>query len=80
MNTLPWDVIAPLLLGLFAILIAFAIVAVTLWYKARVRELAAHQDLRVREMEHQRNLKQLELEIERVRAGQTGEPGKARVA
>ena len=78
MNMIPWQFVAPVLICIFAFLLVFAIVAVTLWYKARVRELAAHQDLRVREMEHQRNLKQLELEIERVRAGQPA--GAARVA
>ncbi len=45
-----------------------AIVFIVYWFKGRERELQAHQELRIREMEHQRRMKELELEIERTRA------------
>jgi hypothetical protein len=46
------------------------IVAIVAWYKARERELQAHQEMRIREMEHQRKMKELELDIEKVKASQ----------
>lgn len=46
-----------------------AIVGIGAAYRTRAKELEAHQAMRVREMEHERNMKQLELEIEKVRAG-----------
>jgi hypothetical protein len=49
-------------------LLILAIVGIVFWYKARVRELQFHQDLRIREMEHQRKMKELEVEMERIRA------------
>jgi len=47
-----------------------AIVAIVFWFKGRERELAAHQDMRIREMEHQRKMKELEVELERAKAVQ----------
>lgn len=47
-----------------------AIVGIVFWYKARERELMVHQDMRLREMEHQRKMKELELEIEKTKGGQ----------
>jgi len=47
-----------------------AIVGIVFWYKARERELAVHQDMRTREMEHQRKLKELDLELEKAKAVQ----------
>jgi hypothetical protein len=44
-----------------------AIVGIVHWYKARDKELQYHQDLRVREMEHQVKMRQLELELEKAR-------------
>ena len=44
-----------------------AVVAIVFWYKARERELAVHQEMRLKEMEHQRRMKELELEIEKTR-------------
>jgi hypothetical protein len=49
------------------------IVGIVFWYKARERELQAHQDLRLREMEHQRKMKEMELEIEKTRSRQPAE-------
>ncbi len=45
-----------------------AIVGIVFWYKARERELAVHQETRLKEMEHQRRMKELELEIEKTKA------------
>ena len=49
------------------------VVGITFWFKGRERELNAHQELRVREMEHQRKMKELELEIAKTRAQQVEE-------
>jgi type II secretory pathway component PulM len=45
-----------------------AIVGIVFWYKAREKELQLHQDLRLREMEHQKRMKEIELEIEKLKA------------
>ncbi len=50
-----------------------AIIGIIFWHRTRLRELQAHEAMRLREMEHQRNLKQLELEIEKVKAGRAPE-------
>jgi len=54
-----------LLIPIVAIVMPLGIVAIVFWYKARATELQFHQDLRIREMEHQRKLKELELEMEK---------------
>jgi hypothetical protein len=51
-------------LGLFTVVI----VGIAFWYKTRARELNAHRDMRIREMEHQRIMKNLELDIEKTKA------------
>jgi len=51
-------------------LMVVVIVAIVFWYKAREKELQFHQDLRLKEMEHQRRMKEIELEIEKVKAAQ----------
>lgn len=43
------------------------IVAIVFWHRTRSRELEIHREMRIREMEHERNLKQMELEIARSR-------------
>jgi hypothetical protein len=45
-----------------------AIVGIVHWFKAREKELQFHQDLRIREMEHQRKMKELEVELEKAKA------------
>lgn len=45
-----------------------AVVAIVFWYRARQRELQVHQDMRIREMEHQRKMRELDLEIEKSKA------------
>jgi hypothetical protein len=42
-----------------------AIVGIVFWYKGHEKDLQVHQDMRIREMEHQRKMKELELELEK---------------
>lgn len=51
-----------LLVPLGAFVMVIIIVAIGSMRKMRERELQAHQDLRVREMEHERRIKELEIE------------------
>jgi hypothetical protein len=46
------------------------IVSIAFWYRARDKELQVHQDMRVREMEHQRKMKELEIELEGLKVRQ----------
>ncbi len=62
----------PLLIPFAGMLMVIAIVAIVYWFKAREKELQFHQELRIKEMEHQRRMKELELEVEKVKAAQTG--------
>jgi hypothetical protein len=54
-------------LGVFAMVVL--IVAITSLVKIRDRELDVHQKLHLEEMEHQRKMRELELELERVKRG-----------
>ncbi|MBZ5515108.1 MAG: hypothetical protein LAN62_09770 [Acidobacteriia bacterium] len=58
----------PFLIPIAGMLMVIGIVGIVFWYKARERELQFHQDLRLKEMEHQRRMKELELEVEKVKA------------
>lgn len=49
-------------------LMIVAIVGITFWFKERDKELQYHQELRVKEMEHQRRMKELEIELEKTKA------------
>jgi hypothetical protein len=51
-------------LGFFAMVVL--IVAIAVMKKMRDRELQAHQELRLREMDHERRLKELEIEKAKV--------------
>ncbi len=55
-----WDAGTLVPLGAFAMTII--IVAIVVFGRMRERELRAHQELRLREMEHERKLKELEVE------------------
>lgn len=55
-----WD--AGIVVPLGAFLMVIIIVATVSFRKMRERELLAHQDLRMREMEHERRLKELEID------------------
>jgi len=55
----------------FGTAMVVAIVAIVHWFKARDKELQYHQDLRIREMEHQAKMKQLEIELEKAKQKNT---------
>jgi hypothetical protein len=69
--------ISPMLIPIAGIVFGTVMVAVVagiiFWFKAREKELQVHQDMRMREMDHQLKLKQLELEIEKTRSLQISE-------
>jgi hypothetical protein len=52
----------PILIPLGAFVMVIAIVAIVNFVKMREKELAAHQELRLREMEHERKMKEMEIE------------------
>jgi hypothetical protein len=63
----------PIMIPLAAFAMVVAIVAIVNFVKMREKELAAHQELRLREMEHERKMKEMEiektkLELEKARA------------
>lgn len=68
----PFFPFIPLMIPFAGMLVAVVIVGIVFWYKAREKELQFHQDLRLREMDHQRRMKEIELEIEKVKAAQSG--------
>ena len=53
------------LIPIAGMLMVLGIVAIVFWTKARMKEMQFHQDLRIREMEHQRKMKELEVELEK---------------
>ena len=57
----------PIVAVIFGTAMIVAIVAIVHWYTARDKELQFHQDLRIREMEHQAKMKALEVELEKAR-------------
>lgn len=60
------DILSPPVLGIIApFAMVVLIVGFVMFRKVRENELRVHQELRTKEMEHERRLK--ELEIERVR-------------
>jgi type II secretory pathway component PulM len=67
---MPHDVIPifPFLIPIAGMAMVVAIIGIVFWYKAREKELQFHQDLRLREMEHQKRMKEIELEIEKLKA------------
>jgi len=54
-------------------LMVLGIVGIVFWFKAREKELQYHQDMRTREMEHQRRMKELEVELEKEKGRQARE-------
>ena len=63
-------IMIPILGIVFGTVTLVAIVGIAVWSKTRERELQVHQEMQAREFEHQRRLKEIELEIERTRARQ----------
>jgi hypothetical protein len=65
---MPFIAFTPFLIPIAGMLMVIGIVAIVFWYKAREKELQFHQDMRLKEMEHQRRMKELELEVEKAKA------------
>jgi hypothetical protein len=66
----------PLIIPIGAFLMVILIVAINSMRKMREHELQAHQELRIREMEHERKMRELEiekakLELEKARASKS---------
>ncbi len=61
----------PIVAVIFGTAMIVAIVAIVHWFKARDKELQYHQELRIREMEHQRKMKELEIEMEKAKGHDT---------
>jgi hypothetical protein len=55
------------LIPIAGMLMVIAIVAIVFWFKTREKELQYHQDLRIREMEHLKKMKELEVELEKAK-------------
>jgi hypothetical protein len=51
-----------IMIPLGAFLMAIILVGISTMRKMREKELLAHQELRIREMEHERKMKELEIE------------------
>jgi hypothetical protein len=61
------------LIPIAGMLMVLGIVAIVFWSKARTKELQFHQDLRIREMEHQAKMKQLEIDLEKAKGRNAGD-------
>jgi hypothetical protein len=55
------------LIPIAGMLMVLGIVAIVFWHKTRMKEFQYHQDLRLREMEHQRKMKELEVDLEKAK-------------
>lgn len=60
---------SPLIIPLAAFAMVVLIVAITQLVKIRDKEMEAHRRLHVEELEHQRKMKELDLELERIKQG-----------
>ena len=60
-----------MLIPIVAILMPVLIVGIVFWYKARDRELQAHQEMQVRQMEHERRMKEIEIEKAKIELEKT---------
>jgi hypothetical protein len=56
--------------GLWVMIIA--VVGISAWLKSRERELRSHEELRTKEMAHLQKMKELEIELEKVRSRDGG--------
>ena len=72
MDAIASPFLIPLAGIIFGTAMIAAIVWIVSWSKTRERELQVHQETQIREMEHQRRMKELELEIEKTRARNAG--------
>jgi len=60
---------SPFIVPLAVFAMVVLIVAITHMAKIRDKEIDVHQRLHVQEMEHQRKMKELELELTRIKQG-----------
>ena len=60
----------PLMIPIAAFLMTVIIVAIVMWQKAREKELQYHQEMRLREMEHQLKMKELEVDMQKLKTRQ----------
>ena len=60
---------SPFIIPLAGFAMAVIIVAIVHLVKIRDMEMAAYQRLRIEEMEHQREMRELEVELEQVKQG-----------
>lgn len=60
---------SPFIIPLAVFAMVVLIVAITKMAKIRDREIEVHQRLHLEQLEHQRKMKELELELERVKQG-----------
>jgi predicted GIY-YIG superfamily endonuclease len=67
-----WNVsdLAPVLAMCALGLSTVGVVAIVFWYKARDKELQIQREMRIREMEHQQKITELEVEREKAKAAQ----------
>jgi hypothetical protein len=70
-----WNIpdIAPVLVMCVFGLVTVCIVAMRFWYKARDKELQVQREMRIREIEHQQKMKELEVQLEKAKASQVYE-------
>ena len=60
---------SPFIIPLWVFAMVVLIVAITQIVKIREKEMEVHQKLHIEEMEHQRRLRELDLELERIKQG-----------
>jgi hypothetical protein len=61
---------SPVIIPLAAFAVVVVIVAIVHLMKVRDLEIDTHQRLRIEEMEHQRKMRELDLELQQVKQGQ----------
>jgi hypothetical protein len=66
MDWLTSPIMIPILGTVFGTAMIVAIVGIVFWYKGRERELQVHQEMQMRQMDHDRRMKELELERAKV--------------
>jgi hypothetical protein len=59
-------IMIPIVGTIFGTVMVVALVGIVFWFKGRERELQVHQEMQVRQMEHERRMKELELERSKV--------------
>jgi len=75
MDWLSNPMMIPIVGTVFGTVMIVAIVGIVFWYKGRERELQVHQEMQMRQMEHDRRMKELDLErakieLEKIKVGQ----------